>query len=46
MWPERLFDDVGHANWCPFRLDSLRLGGCMVEPSARGSCPTQKGSQK
>nr|DAM79857.1 MAG TPA: hypothetical protein [Caudoviricetes sp.] len=43
---EQAFDDVGHANWCPFRLDSPCLGVCIVKPSARGGQPQQKGSQQ
>nr|DAP04959.1 MAG TPA: hypothetical protein [Caudoviricetes sp.] len=43
---ERAFDDVGHANWCLFRLDSPCRRVCIVKPSARGDRPTQKGSQQ
>nr|DAR17480.1 MAG TPA: hypothetical protein [Caudoviricetes sp.] len=43
---ERLFDNVGHANWCPIRLDSPCLGVCIVKPSARSEPLHQKGSQQ
>ena len=43
---EHVFDDAGHTNWCPFRLDSPCLGVCIVKPSARGSQPHKKGSQQ